>query len=169
MPFAQADGKLVVELFDESPRAGGQPVRLGGWTLEKDTLRRLVTTDERFGKCYALFLPWPTYTPEVTRVRLTARYEPENGYALYAPPTTMTIDTTTSGDGGSSPVVRTSTTTPAAGFSGPVVMPASPPAPPSAFPAPIPIPPPTPGVHAAPGAGGVPPGLPPLSITLPVR
>ncbi len=169
MPFALADGKLVVELFDESPRPGGvEPVRIGGWTVEKDVLRRSVTSDERFGKCYALFLPWPTYTPAVTRVRLTVKYEPESGFALYTAPTTMTIDTTV-GDGSGSPVVRS---TVPAGALGPVVMPANPqPAAPAMFPAPIPIHPPTlgPAAPAAPTASGVPPGLPPISITLPTR
>ena len=56
-------------------RYSADPVRLGSWTFEKDVLRRLVTTDERFGKCYALFLPWPTHRPDITRVRLATRYE----------------------------------------------------------------------------------------------
>ena len=125
-------------------------------------------SDERFGKCYALFLPWPTYTPAVSRIRLTAKYEPDSGFALYAPPATVTIDTTGTGDGGS-PVVRSNTTVPAERWGGPVVMPANPTGP-TAFPAPIPIPPPTPGPAAPTGpAAALPAGLPPLAITLPGR
>jgi len=157
MPFAPAEGRVTVELFDASPRPdGGEPVRLGSWTFEKDVLNRLVTSDERFGKCYALFLPWPTYTPAVSRVRLMAKYEPEHGFALHADPVTMTLDTTTGPEG---PVVhRTNTTGP--------------------LPAPGPLPPPT----TQPSAGlpsqpsvpmtapvGAPAGLPPLTITVPGR
>src|SRR5204863_4348378 len=94
--FAPADGRLVVEMFDETTRAvqpqPKAPVRLGRWCFEKDVLKRLVTVDERFGKCYALFLPWPDYRPDVTKVRLTVKYEPEHGHPLYAEPFLMVID-----------------------------------------------------------------------------
>ncbi len=95
MPFAPADGKVVVEMFDETPRPGSDPEhppRLGGWTFHKEHLRGLVTTDERFGKCYALFLPWPDFRPDITRVKLTTRYEPEHGHKLFAQPTPLAID-----------------------------------------------------------------------------
>jgi len=93
MPFVLADGKVVVEAFDESPRPGGATsVRLGGWTFEKEALRSHKVIDERFGKCYALFLPWPDYRPDITQVKLTARYEPDHGYKLFAPPSSLLLD-----------------------------------------------------------------------------
>jgi hypothetical protein len=186
--FIQADGKLVVELFDETARPGAtQPVRLGEWTINKDWLRRLVAHDERFGKCYVLFLPWPSYRPDIARVKLTARFEPESGYPLYVTPQTMTIDTSTGGDG--SPISRSwQTPNPGAFPAGPAgafptgpqpspgAFPAGLPAAASAFPAAIPIPPPTPAgtgglvapagpaaplAPAGPAAGaGLPPGMP---------
>ncbi|QDU23633.1 hypothetical protein [Urbifossiella limnaea] len=149
LPIANPDGKLTVELFDASPRAGtAEPVRLGSWTFEKDVLARLVTTDERFGKSFALFLPWPTYTPSVSRVMLMAKYEPDQGFALHAEPMTMTIDTSVGADG---PVIERSSSTRMPG----AVSPSLPPASMSAPPAPV--------------APGVPGGLPPLTITLPNR
>jgi hypothetical protein len=156
MPFAPAEGRVTVELFDATPRPdNAEPTRLGSWTFEKDVMNRLVTTDERFGKCYALFLPWPTYTPAVTRVKLTAKYEPENGFALHADPVTMTIDTTTGPDG---PVMhRTNTTGP---------LPAAGPGP-LAGPAPLSGPGTFPTQPAAPVSP--PAGLPPLTITVPSR
>ncbi len=172
-----ADGKLTVELFDETPQGGAKrSERLGSWTFPKEVLKALVTTDERFGKCYALFLPWPTYTPTVSRVKLTARYDPEVGFPIYAEPVTMTIDTSAGGEG--LQVTRTTTLTPPSGAGpsapGPIVMPANPPAGPApgAFPPAIPIYPASPGANgpaAGPTAGGVPPGLPPIALTLPAR
>jgi hypothetical protein len=102
MPFAPADGNLTVEMFDETPRPGfdpEHPTRLGGWTFGKEALRRLVTNDERFGKCYALFLPWPDFRPDITRVKLTTRYEPEHGHKLFAQPTPLMIDLNPPGGG----------------------------------------------------------------------
>ncbi|MBN9523952.1 hypothetical protein J0H58_36495, partial [bacterium] len=167
----QADGKLTVDLFDETPQSGApRSERLGSWTFPKEVLRALVTTDERFGKCYALFLPWPTYTPAVSRVKLTARFDPEVGFPIYAEPVIMTIDTSTGGEG--LQVTRTTTLTPPSA-PGPIVMPANPPAGPApgAFPPAIPIYPPSPGANGpAPGpTAGVPPGLPPIAITVPPR
>ncbi|MBX9622683.1 MAG: hypothetical protein K2X82_02605, partial [Gemmataceae bacterium] len=91
MPFAPADGPMTFVMYDET---SGKPAEtpIGSWTFDRVTLARLLTTDERFGRCYALFLPWPDYKPSVTRVRITARYAPENGPPLTAPPQTVTLD-----------------------------------------------------------------------------
>jgi hypothetical protein len=94
MPFVLADGNMVIEMFDETPKPGNPPpVRLGGWTFDKEVLRSHKVIDERFGKCYALFLPWPDYRPDITQVKLKARYEPEHGYKLFAPDASLVIDT----------------------------------------------------------------------------
>jgi hypothetical protein len=94
MAFVLAEGKIVIEMFDETPRPGNPaPVRLGGWTFDKEVLRSHKVVDERFGKCYALFLPWPDYRPDITQVKLKARYEPEHGYKLFAPDTSLVLDT----------------------------------------------------------------------------
>jgi hypothetical protein len=91
--FACANGTLTVDLVDETPRPAGQraatPER---WVFDKDTLRNLQTTDETFGKSYVLFLPWPGDHSDVTRVKLTVRYDPESGDALHAVPTTVTFE-----------------------------------------------------------------------------
>lgn len=114
---AVANGKLVVEMFDESGRPGINGTRLGTYTFEKDALRKLVTMDERFGKSYAVFLPWPDYKAEIGRVKVTARFEPERGYPLYAPVAVVTLD-----NGTNKSVARSSQTVGApagdAGFSG---------------------------------------------------
>lgn len=100
MQPAAAEGKLTVALYDETPRPAGQPANLPeGWEFQKEDLKKLVTTDERFGRSYALFLPWPTYRHDVTRVRIAVRYEPENGHPLYADETRITLDTSAPGSG----------------------------------------------------------------------
>lgn len=160
-----ANGKIVIELFDENANS----TRLGGWTLDKDTLKKLITKDERFGKCYALFLPWPDYKPENTRIKLTARYDQEHCYPLYARPSTLSLDTAIStpvtihqsqfigGSVGAGPI--------SGGFMG---------LPPSAPPQPTYVPPLNPvpiggrsatSLPTATGPSAPPPNLPPLVIT----
>src|SRR5262249_44240121 len=72
---ATPEGPLTVELYDETPRPGRPPESsfLGRWTFDKDTLRNLRLTDERWGPCYGLFCPWPDYRPDVMRVKLTVK------------------------------------------------------------------------------------------------
>ena len=87
-----ADGSLIVELFDETPRPPGQPGNAPErWTFDKDTLnKKLRSVDERFGKCFVLFLPWPTYRPDVTKVRIVSRYQAD-GKTLMPEETKLTI------------------------------------------------------------------------------
>jgi hypothetical protein len=92
---AQANGKLVIEMFDETVRPGsGEPshARLGTWTFDKESLRLSMTMDERFGKCYVIFLRWPDYKPEYTKLKLTARFDPDKGHSLYHPVSMLTLD-----------------------------------------------------------------------------
>jgi hypothetical protein len=78
------DGCLVVDLFDNRPGAGGKDaVPLEEWRIDRDTLKRLEKKDA-IGCGYTLFLPWATYHPELTQVRLRLRYEPAKGTPLYA-------------------------------------------------------------------------------------
>ena len=153
MPFAPADGKLTVTMFDESPgRAAATPVQLGSWTFDKETLRRLITVDERFGKSYALFLPWPDYRPDTTRVKLTVRYDPDRGFPLYAEPSSLALDTSLPGGSAAAP--------PAAFPQPAVVTPLAAAAAPAA-----PIPLGGPPAAAGPLPPGLPPGLPPIVMT----
>jgi hypothetical protein len=178
LQFAQADGVLTVDLIDETPRPAGQPAaKPERWQFDKNTLRNLQTTDETFGKSYVLFLPWPTYKPDVTKVRISARYDPDNGHTLYAAPSVVSIDT--SAPLGASPVWDGTTTVtpigagPGAARAQPIGASAAPPAP-TAFPAPVPIgggprfpPPHAPSSAPAPAPNGASPdGLPPIAITI---
>jgi hypothetical protein len=89
---ALAEGKLIVAVYDETPRpAGVAPCKLEGWEFDKEALKNLLTPDDRFGQSYALFLPWPSYGSDVTRIRIAARFEPEQGVAIYAAETKITL------------------------------------------------------------------------------
>jgi hypothetical protein len=96
---ATADGKLTVKLFQEIVEVGQPPksVFLGQWVFEKDALKSLKCFDERWGPHYQIFLPWPSYNPEVTKIRLTAKYEPEGHFPLYAQDAVIAIDTSLPG------------------------------------------------------------------------
>lgn len=109
MKIATPEGPLTIELFDETPHAGRPPesVKLGRWTIDKETLKKFRLHDERWGPCYALFLPWPDYRADIVRIRLTVKYEPEGGFPIYATPSTITLDTSAPGSNTSQPIVNT--------------------------------------------------------------
>jgi hypothetical protein len=93
-----ANGKLTVDLLDESQGKTGSAAKLlERWVFDKDTLKKLASVDEMFGKCYMLFLPWPTYKPEINQVRLMVKYEPVQGETLFVAAESLTIDATNGG------------------------------------------------------------------------
>ena len=92
LEFAEANGTLTVDLIDETPRPVGQPPATPErWQFNKEMLRSLQTRDDTFGKSYVLFLPWPAYKADTTKVKISVRYDPDNGYTLFAAPSTVTI------------------------------------------------------------------------------
>lgn len=93
LDFALADGTLTVDLVDDTPRPPGQPAATPErWQIDKQTLRNWQTNDETFGRSYVLFLPWPAYKPDITRVKIRVQYDPDGGYTLYQSPVTVTLD-----------------------------------------------------------------------------
>ncbi len=91
--FVLADGTLTLDLVDETPRPAGQPAATPErWQFDKDALTKLVTQNDTFGKCYTLFLPWPAYKADITKVKITARYDPESGHTLFSTPSTVTLE-----------------------------------------------------------------------------
>jgi hypothetical protein len=83
----------VVDLYDPNrPENDGSGVPLGQWRYDSVTLQRLLRKD-MIGWGYTLFLPWPDYKPEVTRIQLRLRFEPaKGGMAMYANSEPMTLD-----------------------------------------------------------------------------
>ncbi len=93
---ATADGTLTIDLYDETKRAPGIPAnKPERWQFKKDVLKTLRMVDERFGPSYVVFLPWPTYRPDVTHVRVKVRFDPDHGgFPLYAQESRFSLDTT---------------------------------------------------------------------------
>jgi hypothetical protein len=93
---ALLNGSITVDLYDETKREpGAAPNKPERWKFNKDVLKMLRSVDEHFGPSYVLFLPWPTYRPDVKRVRITVMYEPENGpYPIRALESKLTLDPT---------------------------------------------------------------------------
>jgi hypothetical protein len=96
--FVEADGILTVDLTDESPRpAGQQGAKPERWQFNKEMLKNLRTLDETWGQSYVLFLPWRAYKSDITRIKISARYDQPNGPTLYSQPTVITLDKTPHG------------------------------------------------------------------------
>jgi hypothetical protein len=90
---ACGEGAIVVDLYDPNRSekdSGAAP--LGQWRYDSVTLQRLLRKDV-IGWGYTLFLPWPDYKPEYTRIQLRLRFEPaKGGMAMYANSQPMTLD-----------------------------------------------------------------------------
>jgi hypothetical protein len=173
-----AHGTLTVEVYDNTNKTNDETGPLiRSYAIHKEQLKVMVAMDERWGKSYTLFLPWPEYKPSVSRLKIVARFEQENHITLYHPASYVTLDT-----GYKSPISKQSQILPgplggnsanSAGFM----------APPSNFPglpanaAPASLPPLDPlpiggrSATAAPSTSnaGIPAGLPPLVYTIPRR
>jgi hypothetical protein len=95
---AEVDGDLAVMVYDETPRKLGTQARDPElWHFDKATLAKLVTSDDRFGRCYALFLPWPAHWKDVTQVRILARYESKGLPTLFAREQKISLDLSPAG------------------------------------------------------------------------
>jgi hypothetical protein len=70
---ADVVGDVTVALHDDTP--GRPPRTTEVFHFTADVIKRLKTDDERFGRSYVLFLPWPPEWQDVTAIRLLARYE----------------------------------------------------------------------------------------------
>lgn len=100
--FTDVNGDLVVMAEDITPRAPGQPPAVPEvWQFDPVALRKLKTKDERWGDCYALFLPYPPNWKDVTQLRISTKYEPKGDRTkepvLYGPPQTLMLDFTPPG------------------------------------------------------------------------
>ncbi len=168
-------GDLVVQALDETPRPKGQPAAVPEvWQIDKVALRKLATNDDRFGTCYAIFLPWPASWKDVTNVRMQAKYISKPNPDLFASDVQMTLEFAAQGApvwndvGGMSPAPKATGPSdmrgipdlakafkrPAAGGATPPALVAAHPAaaPPAAF---LPPPPPgQPGQYTSPGPDG---------------
>lgn len=101
--FTEANGDLYIMADDITARPPGQtPAVTEIWHFDPVTLRKLRTKDERFGDCYALFLPYPPTWKDVTHIRISTQYKPKGDPTkeptLSSPPQTVTLDFTPPGE-----------------------------------------------------------------------
>lgn len=100
--FTDARGDVFVMAEDITPRAPGQPPAVPEvWHFDPTTLRKMRTKDERFGDCYALFLPYPSNWKDVSQIRVSTQYKPKGDPTkeptLPGPPQVLTLDFTPPG------------------------------------------------------------------------
>ena len=84
----EGDGSLYVELADASEMP---PKALEEWRLPADKLQLFLRKDP-VGVGYTVFLPWSTYRPDLTKVRLKLAYQPKEGATLFAAPALVAFD-----------------------------------------------------------------------------
>jgi hypothetical protein len=75
----EGDGSVAVYLYEETQ---GAPVMLEAWGFKAEEVKQLMRKD-RYGPGYTLFLPWGTYRPDVSKVRLRVEYRPAKGAPHY--------------------------------------------------------------------------------------
>ncbi len=75
------DGQVVVEAYQETP--GVAPVPLERWQIGPDVLKQLQRKDI-VGWGYTLLLPWSSYRPEITQLRMKVEYTPAGKTPLYS-------------------------------------------------------------------------------------
>jgi hypothetical protein len=103
LPVA-APGKVQVRLYPDPPDGKKVETPLEVWDLDPETMRGKLQRDA-IGWGYTLLLPWGTYSPDLTHVRLTVRFEPSRGGPpLYAQETHLALH------GQGPPAVITTTT-----------------------------------------------------------
>ncbi|QEL18805.1 hypothetical protein [Limnoglobus roseus] len=95
---ANIAGSLTIVATDATDRPQGQPAKQPNvWHFDADTLKKMTVMDERFGKCLAVFLPWPEEWKDVNRLLIQAAYDQPGTFRLFAPQSTVTLDFFTNG------------------------------------------------------------------------
>jgi hypothetical protein len=91
IPLKAEGGSVAIDLYDMTHvPPGTSPKRLERWEIDADTMAKLLRRD-KIGWGYSLFLPWSTYRPEITHVRLNICYTPAKGTPVYAEPALVTL------------------------------------------------------------------------------
>jgi hypothetical protein len=90
----EGDDALTVTLFNHTPTPGQvEPVPTDVWRVDSATLKHFQAKGAEPPE-YRLLLPWATYSPGVTQVRLEVVLELKSGKKLTAQSDVLTIDHT---------------------------------------------------------------------------
>lgn len=89
-----ADGKLIVDLYDDTPRASGKETKsLERTTYPAEVLAKLKQRDPLLGIGYTVAVPWGTYSRDIKQVHFAIRFEPTDGsMPLSASSSVVTLD-----------------------------------------------------------------------------
>jgi hypothetical protein len=86
-----APGTVQVRLYADDPGSGPTDRPLEIWNIDAAMLKSKVQHDA-IGWGYSLLLPWGTYRPDLTHIRLTVRFDPAaGGAALFAQETHLAL------------------------------------------------------------------------------
>ncbi len=94
--FTDVNGTFTVFIEDITPRPQGVPSAVPeAWEFDSETLKRLKSNHEKFGKNTVIFLPWPDNWKSVTTLRISTKYDPNptaGGVQLTGPVQPLTVD-----------------------------------------------------------------------------
>jgi hypothetical protein len=71
-------GTVIVYMYDDMPNAANKTEPLEAWLIDTGTIQRLLRRDAA-GWGYTLILPWQTYRPDLTHVKLQVRFDRVGG------------------------------------------------------------------------------------------
>ncbi|QVL34366.1 hypothetical protein KIH39_10800 [Telmatocola sphagniphila] len=78
-----SEGLLVIDLFDHTPNPGNpEPRHLEQWRFDETVLPKFEKKDF-VGPGYSMYLPWSTYTPDMSKILLQARWCSKDGKSVY--------------------------------------------------------------------------------------
>ena len=77
-----AQGGLKVELFDESRGVCNGVPPLENWVFNAEDMPNLMRKDP-LGIGYTLLLPWGTFRPDITKIKMRTCYTPTGGLPVY--------------------------------------------------------------------------------------
>ncbi len=90
-----ARGTVQVYLYNNMPDAPDKETPLEKWVIDTKTVKRLEKRDAA-GWSYTLLLPWGTYSPDITHVRLMVRFDQVGAkIALYSDTIEVTFENPT--------------------------------------------------------------------------
>ncbi|OWK45673.1 hypothetical protein [Fimbriiglobus ruber] len=95
---ADLTGDLTIVVYDETQRPPGVPAKVPEvWHYANPTLKNMVTTDEHFGRCCVVFIPWRMDWQDVTTVKLMGRYQNPGHPDVAITGTRVSLDFTATG------------------------------------------------------------------------
>lgn len=85
-----ADGSLSIYLYEAAEGLADQAVLKEVWNIDPANLERVLSKDA-LGWGYNLWLPWRTYRPQTSHVRLVVKYQPHQGKAAWSSNTDLAL------------------------------------------------------------------------------